>query len=120
MKVYNTSTGGIAAVNQNTFAVAKGEVFGLLGPNGAGKSSTFNILTMNMQRSSGEAKIYQTAIDQVSPGGQSITMGMVPQHNTIWQYLTVDQTLQYIGEVKGLSQSEIDFQKDFIKEKLDL
>lgn len=115
MKIYSTSQGNIAAVNQNTFCVAKGEVFGLLGPNGAGKSSTFNILTLNMKRSGGDCKIYKSPIDQVSPRAQNITMGMVPQHNTIWQYLSVDQSLQFLGEVKGLDQSEIDFQKDFIK-----
>ena len=41
-KVYN----GYAAINDNTFCVRKGEVFGLLGPNGAGKSTTFNVLSM--------------------------------------------------------------------------
>ena len=38
-KVYKD---GVAAVNDNTFSVKKGEVFGLLGPNGAGKSTMFN------------------------------------------------------------------------------
>lgn len=41
-KVYK----GFAAINENTFYVKKGEVFGLLGPNGAGKSTTFNVLSM--------------------------------------------------------------------------
>ena len=50
VKVYRN---GVAAVNKNTFCVAKGEVFGLLGPNGAGKSSMFNMMTMDLQRSSG-------------------------------------------------------------------
>lgn len=109
MKVYQTNAGGIAAVNKNTFAIAKGEVFGLLGPNGAGKSSTFNILTLNMQRSSGDCKIHKTDIDVLDVYGQGITMGMVPQHNTIWGYLTVGQSLQYMGEVKGMTQEEIDF-----------
>ena len=38
----------IAAVNDITYAVQKGEVFGLLGPNGAGKSSALNIMTMDL------------------------------------------------------------------------
>ena len=44
-KVYGD---GVAAVNNNTFCVKKGEVFGLLGPNGAGKSTMFNIMTMDL------------------------------------------------------------------------
>jgi len=55
MKVYK---GGVAAVNDNTFAVKKGEVFGLLGPNGAGKSSMFNIMTMDMKRTAGDVRIH--------------------------------------------------------------
>lgn len=50
-KVYNN---GVAAVNKNTFCVKKGEVFALLGPNGAGKSSMFNIMTLDLKRTSGE------------------------------------------------------------------
>lgn len=43
-----------AFVNRNTFCVKKGEVFALLGPNGAGKSSMFNIMTLDLKRTSGE------------------------------------------------------------------
>lgn len=34
-------------------------------------------------------------------------MGMCAQHNTIWEALTVDQSLHFIGEVKGLSADDI-------------
>jgi len=56
---------GVAAVNNNTFSVKKGEVFGLLGPNGAGKSTMFNVMTMALQRSSGEIKLMGEEIDKV-------------------------------------------------------
>jgi len=59
-KVYRD---GVAAVNNNTFCVKKGEVFGLLGPNGAGKSSMFNVMTMDLKRSDGEVRIMDTPID---------------------------------------------------------
>jgi ABC-type multidrug transport system ATPase subunit len=36
-------------------------------------------------------------------------MGMCPQFNTIWNMLSVEQSLNFIGEVKGLSDDEIDF-----------
>lgn len=54
---------GVAAVNSNTFAVKKGEVFGLLGPNGAGKSSMFNVMTMDLKRTDGEVGILNTNLD---------------------------------------------------------
>jgi ATP-binding cassette subfamily A (ABC1) protein 3 len=47
-------------------------------------------------------------------------MGMVPQFNTIWDTLNVDETLVFIGQIKGLPHEEIEFQKNLIKETLDL
>ena len=56
---------GVAAIMGNTFAVKKGEVLGLLGPNGAGKSTTFNITTMDLQRSRGDVKLMDFPLDQI-------------------------------------------------------
>ena len=120
LKVYDGSQGPIAAVMQNSFCVAKGEIFGLLGPNGAGKSSTFNMLTLGLQRSAGDCRIAHTPIDDLNILGQKITLGMCAQHNTIWEALTVDQSLRFIGEVKGLGAEDIAKQVKFIKETLDL
>ena len=55
-KQYN-NVGVLPAVRGNTFGIRKNEVLGLLGPNGAGKSTTFSILTMEQQRTAGEARI---------------------------------------------------------------
>jgi len=74
-KVYKD---GVAAVNNNTFAVKKGEVFGLLGPNGAGKSSMFNVMTMDMNRSQGEVKIMDVGIDDLNVSDHGNKMGMCP------------------------------------------
>lgn len=61
-KVYKT----FAAVDDTNFCVKKGEVFGLLGPNGAGKSTIFNMLTMDLKRSSANAKILHRLLDRIS------------------------------------------------------
>ncbi len=58
--------GGLQAVRSNTFGMRKNEVLGLLGPNGAGKSSTFSILTMEQQRTSGEAWVLGQSIGEFS------------------------------------------------------
>lgn len=59
-----TFENGKCAVKHNFFQVKKGECFGLLGPNGAGKSTNFNMVTMNLKRSSGDIKLYNSDIDQ--------------------------------------------------------
>ncbi len=46
--------GGLVAVNEVSFAVTKGEIFGLIGPNGAGKTTTFNLMTGLIPASSGQ------------------------------------------------------------------
>ena len=87
----------MAAVNDNSFQVGRGEVFGLLGPNGAGKSSMFNVMTMDLKRTDGDVKIMETNIDQLDVAVHGNRMGMCPQFNPIWKSLTVDQSLEYIG-----------------------
>lgn len=74
-KVYGD---GVAAVNDNTFTVKKGEVFGLLGPNGAGKSTMFNIMTMDLKRTSGDVKILGKDLDLLSVQDDGNQLGMCP------------------------------------------
>ena len=45
---------------------------------------------------------------------------MCPQFNTIWDTMSVDQCLAFIAEVKGVPPAEVAFQKEFIKQTLDL
>lgn len=67
---------GVAAVNENTFCVKKGEVFGLLGPNGAGKSTMFNMMSMDMKRTSGDIRLLGNEIDDVNIVRDGNKMGM--------------------------------------------
>ena len=74
-KVYKN---GVAAVNNNSFCVKKGEVMGLLGPNGAGKSSMFNIMTMDLKRSDGDVKLLGKPLDSIDIKKDGPKMGMCP------------------------------------------
>jgi ABC-2 type transport system ATP-binding protein len=58
IKTYKTKSGKIKAVDNISFSVKKGEIFGLLGVNGAGKSTTISILTGLQHADSGEVKIF--------------------------------------------------------------
>jgi ABC-type multidrug transport system ATPase subunit len=56
--------------------VKKGEVFGLLGPNGAGKSTMFNLMSMDLKRTSGEIRLLGNEIDKVNIVRDGNKMGM--------------------------------------------
>jgi len=59
--------GGLIAVNEVSFAVNQGEIFGLIGPNGAGKTTFFNLITGLIQPSSGQMLYQGTALSGLRP-----------------------------------------------------
>jgi branched-chain amino acid transport system ATP-binding protein len=59
--------GGLVAVNEVSFEVQKGEIFGLIGPNGAGKTTLFNLFTGMQQASSGALMHNGADITQLKP-----------------------------------------------------
>ena len=116
-KVYSN---GYPAVSGTSFHIKKNEVLGLLGPNGAGKSTTFSVLTMDQPKSNGEVRILRTEVESIDCQQQGRHLGLAAQANIIWETLTVDEHLNFIGKVKGLTPAEITFQSQFIKQTLDL
>jgi branched-chain amino acid transport system ATP-binding protein len=61
------SFGGLVAVNEVSFAVNQGEIFGLIGPNGAGKTTTFNLITGLIRPSSGQMLHHGMDISRLRP-----------------------------------------------------
>lgn len=116
-KVYGN---GYPAIGGVSFGMKKGEVIGLLGPNGAGKSTTFSVLTMETSKSYGEVKMNGINLEDFDCQSQGKRLGLAAQSNVIWDTLTVDEHLEFIAKVKGLSQAEMEFQMVFIKSTLDL
>jgi ABC-type multidrug transport system ATPase subunit len=61
-------------------------------------------MTMDLKRSSGDVKILDKNLDDLDVKKDGMKMGMCPQFNTIWDVLTVDESINFIGEIKGLSK----------------
>lgn len=110
----------VQAVAGNTFAVKKGEVFGLLGPNGAGKSTTFGMMCMETPKNSGVARVLNKRVEEIDVLKDGPYIGLCPQYNAIWEQLTVDESLNLVARMKGLSTEDRDRNKKLITETLEL
>ena len=92
--------GEVTAVDDLTFHVAKGEVFGLLGPNGAGKTTTIRMLCCLIPKTSGEAQI---AGYRIGNSADSLAIrkliGLVPDNIGLYDELTAYENLDYYGKL---------------------
>ena len=93
--------GEVEAVNDVSFAVREGEIFGFLGPNGAGKTTTINVLCTLLRATSGSAVINGFDVaGQKSEVRRSI--GLVFQETTLDDYLTAEQNLLFHSYAYGV------------------
>ena len=90
------------AIDRVTFSVAKGEVLAFLGPNGAGKTTTMRILTCFMPPTEGRATVAGfDCLDQ--PLEVKRRIGYLPETPPVYQELTVDEYLRFVGRLRGLA-----------------
>jgi ABC-2 type transport system ATP-binding protein len=104
IKIYKGSFN--PAVNNLSFIIPSGSIFGLLGPNGAGKTTTISILCGLLKPSSGEATILGLSL-QTQPEEIKKRIGVVPQEIALYPTLTAFENLRYIGNMYGLKGMEL-------------
>lgn len=94
------------AVDQVSFEIKKGEIFGFLGPNGAGKSTTIRMLTTLLRPTAGKASI--AGHDIVSDQDEVRKhIGLVAEKIILYDHLTARENLQFFGQLYHLSKDEI-------------
>ncbi|CAD8167077.1 unnamed protein product [Paramecium pentaurelia] len=93
-------------LQQLTFGVKKGEIFGIIGPNGAGKSTLINVFTGINTPTKGLALIKGCEPNQRN---QKVMqhVGICPQFDCIWENLTPIEHLQLFGRIKGLTGQDL-------------
>jgi len=101
------------AVNDVSFEVAKGEVFGFLGANGAGKSTTIRMLCGLLQPTSGTALVGGIDVG-VDPEGVKRHIGYMSQKFSLYEALTVDQNIRFFGGVYGLGGARFAERREFV------
>lgn len=98
--------GDFKALDNVSLTIEKGTIFGLLGPNGAGKSTLIKVLSCQTRPSGGHA--YISGLDVVSDKNEVLSIiGVVPQENSFYDELTVNENLVYFGSLYGVPVIEI-------------
>ena len=107
--------GQFVAVNDVTFDVRKGEIFGFLGSNGAGKSTTIRMLCGLLRPTSGTAVVGGLDV-AVDPEGVKRRIGYMSQRFSLYELLTVDQNIRFFGGIYGLTPEQLEARRSFVIE----
>lgn len=104
------------AVDDISFEISEGHVYGFLGPNGAGKSTTMNIITGCLSSTAGTVTVDGHDIFE-EPNAAKRCIGYLPEHPPLYLSESVLEYLRFVGEVKGLKKQELEDQIDLVLEK---
>lgn len=96
--------GDLTAVDDLNLQIPKGEIFGFIGPNGSGKTTAIKMLCGLLKPTSGESYVLGKKIPNTSIFPR---IGYMPQETALYMDLTVKQTIQFFGEIYGLSKDAI-------------
>ena len=97
------------AVDDLSFSVDDGEIFGLLGVNGAGKTTTFRMIMGLLDMTEGEITLDGKKIDY----SLSDKIGFLTEERSLLLKLTVEEQAQFYGHLKGMSKEEIEENLDY-------
>lgn len=115
-KIY---TGGNKAVDDVSFRLEQGEVFGFLGPNGAGKTTTIKLLCGMLTPSNGSCRVFD--LDPAkNPEKLHQLSGVITEHAQMYDHLSGFQNLVFYGTLFGMSASDCEKRANFLLDRLDL
>ena len=118
-KSLTKSFGSVIAVNDISFSVKTGEIFGFLGPNGAGKSTTMMILTTLLKPTSGQALISEFNVMENAKKVRE-NIGFVQQETTVDEYLTGRENLLLQAKLNHIPKNQIKQRIDEVLELIEL
>ena len=108
------SYGSIKAINDLSFEVSEGEIFGLLGVNGAGKTTTFRMIVGLLEPDDGTITLNNKNIDY------DITddIGFLTEERSLFIKMSVLEQILFYGNLKGLDNKEIEKRLDYWLDRL--
>ncbi|HQD22997.1 MAG TPA: ABC transporter ATP-binding protein [Arachnia sp.] len=107
--------GSFTAVDDVTFAVEPGEVFGFLGPNGSGKTTTMRMLTGTVAPTAGTISVLGTDVVRHASEVKK-RIGYMSQKFSLFEDLTVDENLRFYGGVYDVDAATFAERRDYVLE----
>ncbi len=101
------------AVDDLSFSVAEGELFGLIGPNGAGKTTTIRMMMDILKPDSGEVTILGEKFGETARN----KLGYLPEERGLYKKLRVIDTIIYLASLKGMDRRSVEAKADELLEK---
>lgn len=105
LKNLDKKYGSVHAVNNLSFDIQKGNVYGILGPNGSGKSTTLGIILNVVNRTSGDFSWFD---GKITTHEALKKVGAIIERPNFYPYMTATQNLKLICKIKGVSYDKID------------
>ncbi len=97
--------GSHPAIQDLSFTVEDGQIYGLLGPNGAGKSTIMNILTGYLAPTSGDVKVAGYSLPEQAQQAKA-SVGYLPEQPPLYPEMTVQEYLNFAAELKGVKKAD--------------
>jgi len=101
------------AVDDLSFSVAQGEIFGLIGPNGAGKTTTIRMMMDIIKPDSGEVTIFGEKLGEATKD----KLGYLPEERGLYKKLDVLESIVYLASLKGMDKPSAMKKADELLEK---
>ncbi|MGB5363018.1 MAG: ATP-binding cassette domain-containing protein [Aureibaculum sp.] len=105
LKNLDKKFGAVHAVNNLSFDIQKGNVYGILGPNGSGKSTTLGIILNVVNKTSGSFSWFD---GNITTHEALKKVGAIIERPNFYPYMTATQNLKLICKIKGVSYDKID------------
>lgn len=107
--------GDVAAVDDMSFEIARGEIWGLLGPNGAGKSTTISVVATLLKPTAGDILVHGHSVTR-EPARVRPLIGLVPQDVALYPSLSARENLLFFGRMQGLGGRALRVRADEVLE----
>jgi ABC-2 type transport system ATP-binding protein len=106
----------VTAVNDLSFAIKQGAVFGLLGPNGAGKTTTLRMIMRILLPDTGTIRIFGEPLTEKAQD----LIGYLPEERGLYNRMEVRKIVVFLGALKGLTEAEAERRTDEWLERFEL